>query len=1006
MIIKFNFTAEWYFGVITSIVGFYTISHLIEHRRLENETQNRFKAHRIIMALASIVFATTTWCHYAFSLAAFSFTSSGVDFNADAFVVQNDNLLSNALISISVGFVSAFLSLFLSSHDQFFSSTNDQRVEILRAMFRKQTQKITIRELKRRGKAMVRMVALTRRSQRHLLSGAITTASQLFTRLLMFRNTSIDGLPYVQLRWGHIVLAWVFASLFSCAGFWGLFRMLSWKRYEWLRFGSAMFLMASAVLVEWLSLSCINFSWTSPTSPSTFASSFHSVEQYFVFFPVLGGVMVICIFCLWIINFELRVNYLQIMTDFAKLINLMDAAYVSAHVTHNFERSFETFINSALPLMASHTKITEAAFENYELSRSRNNSMDSSTSSRHNTAPTSRNSKAVKLLGVSGAKMVEFAMRAKGSFSFRKLSKSVSLRNLRMKGSARVYATKTTSQRVIPLDNAGLQASPETNNFTSQRVMSMDNSNSPLFTSLEPPHMIETPISLLRNDGRLSRKASTEFNVLNSSLASVIPKIFCSTSNKGSPHVTSKQESASPEPANIDVMKIPESELPCPITVKHLTAAVELTPVHPKRNSLYSKRNSLTQHCSATPESLLEKIARYQIEELRRSRSPEKSKGHGVLNLIMDTSHHTRRRSTSRPNDRKAVPLATETVPTRRGSFSFVPSAISSLGNHKDVPQGINRVSRPKAFSTGADALSRSSLDLNMSSKISGIESVRQSLLNSSAEAAEMSQLVYTHLEPLDIRRNSSDGNLNQTSLQQPQTPHSGHRTSRGSVTTKYNLLVFPDAQQHSIRPGASEPNLNAFSDNGSQEVLLTTNTSPFKEKDLNMTPSARMRLQSISPHQLDHDSSSEGRGRLTNGMGSQTVHQSGFNHCYFLGSEQFSSRRGSTNPMLSARVSPSAHPMLSARVSPSAHPMLSARFRHCSDEQNFQPRGDFADNSEDINSNRDSLSTCSSGDYALPFTPTTEAQFENSNYLETNNLKLTTSKHGCDWIPSESNMH
>jgi len=604
-----NYNGTWIIGFLASFVGFYTMAFLVEHRRLEIETQRNFKAHLLIMLFASIVFTITTWCHYAFSLTLFTLEiPSTVDdygpitFEAAMFVLKNQYSIQNALISLSIVCFATISCLGLSSHDQFFSSTNDQRVEILRSLFTMHTNKATIRELRVYGKTVVRLMALFRRTKRHLVSGGIIAASQILIRLLMFRNAQPELFPLLQFQWFSLFLLWLAATCLSALGFWGLFRLLSWKRFEWLRLGSAAALWSSSVLTEWVSLKCIRFGWTdaSVSSLSVTSNRFYGqTGQESIYLPVLAVIGFFCIVCLMTMLLELRENYLQLVTDFAKVISLMDAAYVSGHVTHNFERCFERFINAALPLMASHIKITEPAYENFELSRSRENSHDSITSfSRKSSSHLSRvNSKVRKLLGNTGAMMGQVVARAHSSFlTHKEKSRKNILKNcspgnvpepegckyqVQSLGTARRRSSKNA---IIP--NSIIKGS-------SQRIL-------PLSDICTASKLIEQPSVSLISGSHLQVKLSD----------SSIPA----------------EEKAFEEKASPDVSK-PVGLISPVIQFKSRGSFKDASTPNLQSPCLYlqTERRGTDQSRLTTHESLLDKIARYQSLEASRPKTSRRS---------------------------------------------------------------------------------------------------------------------------------------------------------------------------------------------------------------------------------------------------------------------------------------------------------------------------------------------------------------------------------------------
>jgi len=697
------------------------------------------------------------------------------------------------------------------------------------------------------------------------------------------------------------------------------------------------------------------------------------------------------------------------MTDFAKLINLMDAAYVSGHVTHNFERSFETFINSALPLMATHTKITEAAFENYELSRSRNNSEESNTtfSRRSNTPVHNLNSKMVKILGSAGAQMADLVSRAKNSFYIKKLSKSFSFKGLRdfgaslqlpLVGSARNYVARSSSQRVVlPVDNdTAMQTNIETQIFkrlnsarqnvfisprvfekkTSQRIVPVDESGGLLFTNIEPPHATENPVSLLRNEGRLCRKASSEFVSAMSTLNSSLPKSFGNASFREPVCVSSKKDSVVPEPACTNIIEVADEVLPSPINVKHPS-------VPPRRKTRKSRCNS-DGNRSLTPESLLEKIARYQETEKRRSKSPERSNlptCAGVLNLILDNP----RLSISKANNQRgsAGPVLTGLSPPRTASLGLMASVVhlTNQGSATDASNTISRTNRPKALSAESKPRLSKSIPAEIVSP-TGAGALDQDLMSSG----------------LSSRRNSSDSNLLSRSSRGrslSQSINSIKNSSRkSSEASKFSQLIFPHLELHgtrrSIRRHSSDPNLQHFVETTDVDSLLPTDAS------LSGRLGTRGILSGRKPVPGDLDASGNS---CSDSMCLQSMSPGHFDLSYTLAQEKPKLETKILNERLesSCRMRLQTCSPVSVGGSSPGKPMEMDKFssRRMSSVPNHWAIPSAESVEKEILDNRTSLSSDSSGKSTL------SARKQNSKLLPAKSSVTTSARQG-----SESNLH
>jgi len=374
----------------------------------------------------------------------------------------------------------------------------------------------------------------------------------------------------------------------------------------------------------------------------------------------------------------------------------------------------------------------------------------------------------------------------------------------------------------------------------------------PLLRNIEPHRSGETSVSLLRNDGKVSRRPSPESNPGNSSLNSTT-KNFGNASYKEKYWTSTKKEAVAPEPASTDLKQGPNEVLPDAIVVKPPSIFIKQNP----RGS----RNSSSVRRSFTPESLLEKIARYQVTEKRRSKSPERSNVPtcaGVLNLILDNP----RLSISKPHSTSTDSAADASkvisrVHRPKALSDMMDSGLSAAG----TPMGISRVNRNKALSAesklGAyphvdvlnqelikSTLRRNSSDsaLSRSShRTSGIQSINsvQNTSRRSSEGSKPNQLVFSHLDHHFTRISSASDDMSQllcqTLLSQSNSPKTTSR--RNSDASKSKQLFFSRLEQHGTRHiiGGREPaskDLDANSETGSACTANHVRTiSPYNFK-------------------------------------------------------------------------------------------------------------------------------------------------------------------------------
>jgi len=397
----------WIIGTVLSFFGYYVMALLIEHKRIQNETKKKFVSHCFLLFLASAVFVTSLWGYCVFSSASSLLAPvNSIKAHGNIFSPINKCFISNTAIGLVVGMFTIFSALFIASRDHFYCSTNDQRVEILRTLYSQRLRRLSLRELKLHGKKMVRIEALLQKTRHQVVAGVLFGAITLLLRLLPFHVD--QSVMLISLRWAPLIGLWFFSSLFFSIGLWILFRVLAWKKFERLRLCGVTFLWSATILVDQLSIFCITL--LMPESSAVQPSPQLLLQAHLSpFLLIFALVVLLLLCCVLLILLELREAYVCVEGDFVKVINLMDAAYVSAHSTRNFERAFENFINFALPLMANHTKCTEIEAGLYEMSSQKMLTRRSLSNSKSNMELNSSkmmkrtNKKLARVLGRSGA---------------------------------------------------------------------------------------------------------------------------------------------------------------------------------------------------------------------------------------------------------------------------------------------------------------------------------------------------------------------------------------------------------------------------------------------------------------------------------------------------------------------------------------------------------------------------------------------------------------------------